>query len=499
MLYARHEKEKRNMDREAKAAKEVEGLVTIDAGAPPVLAPHLTPQGALMPLRFVGGVLPPAWRAAFQAAAESGELSFPYAKFSCTRDTAALFAALCRLNPFATVMYLTPTPYLVRGEAEPVRLPGTSGTGLQGFVNHGALVCLRIVREAGRLVSGYSEPARVKATRKGTEAALTLWTREAGEIVAAAVARGSGTVTRRGLAVATWAKIGFSEVTAFPPEVARTCYMLFGAKRVLDPCGGWGDRLAAALSLAPHLQLYVCTDPNPAVHAAYAAMVAELGPLVGADPANYVCMCTPFEDVPLRDEPGGAGLAINAAPFDLIFTSPPFFDLEVYAHDAAQSVARYAPSPAASGGGGGGGGSGGGGMSTAEPVAVAVTGAVAGAIAGSKRARDTESNEQEKEKEKERIFALAHGETDAETARLRAWVWGFLRLLLQRAWARLRAGGHMVLSINDYAGVQYIRAMLALADALPGVRFLGVLGMDLTASATYDGHVKAPLFVWQRV
>lgn len=509
--------------------KDVEGMVTIAVGVEPKpFAPYLTSAGALVPLRFEGGVLPAAWQTAIARAAATGKLTFPYSRLSPTWDPAALFRALSAINPFASIIYTLDRPYSVRGETAPVYNPRTEARamGLPGFVDErGRLICLRIVRDAGRLVSGYSEPARVRAVRKDTVSAADVWEREAGAIAARAVALGGGILTRRNLAAATWGAVGFNEVTAFPPEVARACYILFGAKTVLDPCGGWGDRLAGALSLAPHLQLYVCTDPNRGVHVGYRAMIRELSPILHADPAKYVHMCAPFEDVPLRHEPGGAHLAINSTLFDLVFTSPPFFDLEIYCNDDSQSVARYAettPTYTERAGG------------AKPPLNIRKFFALCEALrpkqAGEKRTRsdlETTADECGEVYPHGRDGSHPHGSRTYECGRahvdalapdkrayiqdlleatpssrqqgLRQWFFKFLCVMLERAWVRLRSGGHMVISINDFAGTRYVRAMLAYVECLPSVHFRGVLGMDLTASVTYDGSVKAPLFVWQKV
>jgi RimJ/RimL family protein N-acetyltransferase len=95
-----------------------------------------------------------------------------------------------------------------------------------------------------------------------------------------------------------------------------------GAKSVLDFSGGWGDRLLGMLATGVRGTV---VDPNPCVHEGYAEMIREFGN--GAAPTLIV---SPFQTADLPDE-----------TYDLVFTSPPYFDLEIYASDAAQSVVEF--------------------------------------------------------------------------------------------------------------------------------------------------------------
>lgn len=94
---------------------------------------------------------------------------------------------------------------------------------------------------------------------------------------------------------------------------------------VLDPCGGWGDRLLGAL--ATEVALYVAIDPNTALHTGYRAMCEQF-----QTPGTSVTLLPhPFEDclmedlrMPLR------ALLPTSQGYDLVFTSPPFASFELY-------------------------------------------------------------------------------------------------------------------------------------------------------------------------
>ena len=117
-------------------------------------------------------------------------------------------------------------------------------------------------------------------------------------------------------------------VWGFPPAVAKCVYSFFEAKRILDPCSGWGDRLVAAMATGC-VEHYEGVDPNTAVHDCYERMRLCYN---GRSGKSIKLHCDAFEDAPI-----GSG-------FDLVFTSPPYFDWERYSDDQKQSFIRY-PDP----------------------------------------------------------------------------------------------------------------------------------------------------------
>jgi hypothetical protein len=100
----------------------------------------------------------------------------------------------------------------------------------------------------------------------------------------------------------------------------------------LDMSAGWGDRLMAAAALGMR---YVGFDPNRDLCAGHAAIVNTLG-----DAKRQQVVPLPFEcraAIQHLDE--------LDETFDVAFTSPPYFDLEIYnTDDPFQSVRRH-PSP----------------------------------------------------------------------------------------------------------------------------------------------------------
>ncbi len=84
---------------------------------------------------------------------------------------------------------------------------------------------------------------------------------------------------------------------------------------MLDPSMGWGDRLVAAL--ACNVSLYVGFDPNKFLAPCYAKIKADLAP-----ESKTVFIADRYKNDLIPNDLVGK--------FDLAFTSPPFFDEEIY-------------------------------------------------------------------------------------------------------------------------------------------------------------------------
>jgi len=121
----------------------------------------------------------------------------------------------------------------------------------------------------------------------------------------------------------------FYGVGTFRLSVARSVMQMFKATRILDPCAGWGDRLIAALS-CPNVVSYCGVDPNRLLFNGYKKMCNMFNR--DREPVKVRMIDRPFEDAELPDE-----------KFDLVFTSPPYFDWEQYHTDdnSTQSITRY--------------------------------------------------------------------------------------------------------------------------------------------------------------
>jgi hypothetical protein len=125
---------------------------------------------------------------------------------------------------------------------------------------------------------------------------------------------------------------GCREATQFKPSLAAAVVRQFNARRVLDFSSGWGDRLAGCV--AAKVDLYQGFDPNLSLTEGHGALLRACVP--DPDRARFQITYEPFETAAIAQAPG---------TFDLLFTSPPFFDFEVYTALPGQSVQSFSTFP----------------------------------------------------------------------------------------------------------------------------------------------------------
>ncbi len=124
--------------------------------------------------------------------------------------------------------------------------------------------------------------------------------------------------------------LGYKVATNFMPGYARAMYEYYGAKRALDPCAGWGDRLTGAIC-AKGLEKYVGFDPNLHLRKGYTNIMKYGGHELTKVTSDELHFNNTFE---IHSKPFEVGiLGFPNESFDFAFTSPPFFDYEMYNPD----------------------------------------------------------------------------------------------------------------------------------------------------------------------
>jgi hypothetical protein len=111
----------------------------------------------------------------------------------------------------------------------------------------------------------------------------------------------------------------------FKITVALEILKIFKVKKWLDISSGWGDRLIA--SIIHGVDLYCGVDPNTCLHKYYPKIIETFDPK-NAD--KYILIKDGFETADLPD-----------TKFDTVFSSPPFFDVEIYSQDEHDSITTY--------------------------------------------------------------------------------------------------------------------------------------------------------------
>jgi 16S rRNA G966 N2-methylase RsmD len=112
----------------------------------------------------------------------------------------------------------------------------------------------------------------------------------------------------------------------FRITVCMTILNFFKPKKWLDISAGWGDRLLSAIFCK--IKLYVSADPNIKLHKGYSKIIETFAK--PSKRSNYIIFKNGFLEAPIPDK-----------KFDIVFTSPPFFKLEIYSNYEEDSVTKF--------------------------------------------------------------------------------------------------------------------------------------------------------------
>jgi len=117
---------------------------------------------------------------------------------------------------------------------------------------------------------------------------------------------------------------GIQYVNEFPPKIAKDFYMAYNAKRILDPCAGWGGRMIGAASIG---SFYHGFEPATKTYNG----LLELGNFLKMfkNGFDFKIENIPFEDCTLSED------------YDFALTSPPYYDTEIYSDEKTNSCNRY--------------------------------------------------------------------------------------------------------------------------------------------------------------
>lgn len=118
----------------------------------------------------------------------------------------------------------------------------------------------------------------------------------------------------------------YGKVYNFPPNIAKCLFNYYKAKNILDPCAGYGGRLLGFW--VSNAESYIGIDPNKIVP--YTSLIETLHEVSDND-----------KNVQIFNECAEEFNYSKINPVDFIFTSPPYFNLEIYSHDETQSCIRY--------------------------------------------------------------------------------------------------------------------------------------------------------------
>jgi 16S rRNA G966 N2-methylase RsmD len=169
--------------------------------------------------------------------------------------------------------------------------------------------------EINNITDYFSEVVRIQCNFKNHESPFNYWVRNKTKLA--------------NLDIKTFRDRMYKEIkfcNNFRVSVAMTILDLFNANKVLDISAGWGDRLIAAIGYG--VKKYVGVDPNKDLHPCYKNMIKTL--VEPSQRKNFVLIDDGFEFA-----------KIPKYKYDLVFSSPPFFDSEEYSTSEKDSLVAH--------------------------------------------------------------------------------------------------------------------------------------------------------------
>jgi hypothetical protein len=113
---------------------------------------------------------------------------------------------------------------------------------------------------------------------------------------------------------------GLTKNTMYRPQMAKLLCIHHKPKIVFDPCAGWGGRMLGVVSSGAN---YIAFEPNTETYTGLMEIVKFLNI---QDKVTLIC------DDALKMN------AYSLPKVDMILTSPPYFDVEVYCKEDTQSI-----------------------------------------------------------------------------------------------------------------------------------------------------------------
>ena len=125
---------------------------------------------------------------------------------------------------------------------------------------------------------------------------------------------------------------GLGSVTKYRTVTAKALVQFFQAKRVLDPCTGWGGRLLGCLAAADDCY-YVGCEPDKNTYKGLTDILQD--DAIPLDARIRARILPKPAEMALTDD------ILKMEKFDMVLTSPPYFNLEQYTDGTQQSITTY--------------------------------------------------------------------------------------------------------------------------------------------------------------
>jgi hypothetical protein len=113
---------------------------------------------------------------------------------------------------------------------------------------------------------------------------------------------------------------GLTKNTMYRPQMAKAICLKYKPQTVLDPCAGWGGRMLGVVSSGSD---YIAFEPNTKTY----NNLLKLARFLNIENKVRI-ICDDVLNIQKYD----------LQKVDLVITSPPYFDLEVYTNESTQSI-----------------------------------------------------------------------------------------------------------------------------------------------------------------
>ena len=173
----------------------------------------------------------------------------------------------------------------------------------------------------------FTEQIRVKCVFRNNSSPLEYWNKNKQQVISKSQAKFKNTNIK------SLREIMYQNIRLcnnFRVSLCLTILKVFKPKKWLDISAGWGDRLLSAIlySKTEDFELYCATDPNKDLHPLYQNMINTL--VDDSSKHKFVLIEKGFENTKFQTD-----------DFDIVFSSPPFFDLETYSVHEDDSLVKY--------------------------------------------------------------------------------------------------------------------------------------------------------------
>ncbi len=116
---------------------------------------------------------------------------------------------------------------------------------------------------------------------------------------------------------------GLTKNTMYRPQMAKLICDTYKPETVLDPCAGWGGRMLGAVASGSH---YIAFEPNTQTF----RNLNKLAEFLGIE-KSVTLICD--DALQMKN--------YNLPKVDLIITSPPYYNLEIYCRENTQSITNH--------------------------------------------------------------------------------------------------------------------------------------------------------------